>query len=397
MPLCFRAWGGGNVVRGRPALYELLERHKLDAVDVPHHVRGVTERDPRYQKAIEVYSQWGSHERGVVANFNDGLKACLFGASDNHTGQPGLQPISNRWAIHHHLGGLTAFLAPKLTRRDLFAAIRARRCYATAACRIIADLRVNGHPMGDAFTMASPKEPRQIEIEAIASSKIATIALLRNGEPIRTWQPRQCVARLTHTDAAPYGGPTDYYYARIECDEQHKAWLTPVWVTFESPIESPVRRQRAALAKARNVALRKPVTVSFPDGITHGRPELLTDGKLDDHLGHGVAGRVWAQVDLGSMQEIAFIRLWNYFRDGRTYRGNRLAFSATGKFAGEETVVFDSSKEGEYPETADGRLFAFEPVRARYIRSWLNGNTSNAGSQWIELAAFGPLPAREGK
>jgi len=45
--------------------------------------------------------------------------------------------------------------------------------------------------------------------------------------------------------------------------------------------------------------------------------------------------------------------------------------------------------------TPEGRLFAFEPIRARAIRSRLDGNTSNAGSQRIELGAFGPLPRNE--
>ena len=395
MPLCFRAWGGGNVVRGRPALWEQLDEHKLQVVEVPHHVRGVAKHHPRYQKAIEIYSQWGSHEPGVAANFNDGLKACVFGASDNHTGQPGLQPISNRWAIHHHLGGLTAFLVPRLTRRDLFAAIDARRCYATAACRILADFQVNGHAMGEELTLPGPAEPRRIELEAVASTPIESIVLVKNGEPIQTWRPGQCVVRLQYDDTSRYGGPTDYYYYyyfRIECGPQHKAWLTPVWVTFDNPVPSPQRLFEARLDKMTNLARGKPVSTNSTETITYGRPESLTDGKLDDHFGHGLAGHAWVQIDLGSVEKVAFVRLWNYFRDGRTYHGNRLALSASGKFAGEETMVFDSRRDGEYAERASGRIFAFEPLDARYIRSWLESNTANAGAQWVELEAYGPLP-----
>ena len=392
MPLCFRAWGGGNVVRGRPAFYELLDQHELDVVEVPHHVRGVTERDPRYQKAIEIYSQWGSHEPGVVANFNDGLMACVIGASDNHTGQPGLQPISNRWAIHHHYGGLTAFLAPSLTRDDLFAAIDARRCYATATCRILADFQVDGHPMGDHFTLPSPKEPRTVTLEAAASTPITNVTLIRNGRSIRTWSPDRAVVRLEHKDAVPFGGPTDYYYFRIVCDETRRAWLTPIWVTYEEPIVSPERRIRQQLDKMTNLAHGKPVSTNSTETITYGKPDVLTDGRLDDHFGHGTAGHAWVQIDLGTPQPIACIRLWNFFRDGRTYHGNRLAVSEAGDFAGEEKMIFDSRKQGEYQETADGRIFAFDPIRARYIRSWLDSNTSNSGAQWVELEAYGPLP-----
>ena len=131
--------------------------------------------------------------------------------------------------------------------------------------------------------------------------------------------------------------------------------------------------------------------------ITAGAPALVTDGKLDRHLGHGYAkAPTWAQVDLGEVKRLGNIRVWHYYRDGRSYTGNRLAVSATGEFAGEETVIFDSATAGTYSETKAGRLFTFEPVEARYIRNWLSENTANASTQWIEIKAYGPLP-REAK
>jgi hypothetical protein len=399
MPLCFRAWGGGNVVRGRPALYKQLEDHNLDVIEVPHHVRGVCDHDARYQKAIEIYSQWGVHEAGVVANLNDGLKACFFGTSDNHTDHPALQSASNRWAIHHHLGGLTAFLVPKLTRESLFEAIERSRCYATAASRIIGRVQVNGHPMGSEFTLPSPEEPRVIELEALSSTPISRVVLHCNGLPIRAWTPNRSVFRTRHIHATPYGGPTDYYHVRIEAGEVKKAWLTPVWVTYEKAIPAPGEAERRAaekaIAKMDNLARGKPVSVSFPDGITAGSPERVTDGKLDRHLGHGRKGRVWAQVDLGKARELGALRVWHYYRDRRVYYGNRIELSATGDFDGEQTVVFDSDRDGGYPESRDGRTILFEPVRARYIRNWLNCNSVNQSSQWIEIQAFGPIPKAE--
>ena len=73
-----------------------------------------------------------------------------------------------------------------------------------------------------------------------------------------------------------------------------------------------------------------------------------------------------------------------------------MAVSATGEFAGEETVVFDSRTAGEYRETEGGRLFTFEPsVNARYIRNHLTDNTSNRSTQWVEIEAYAPLPAAD--
>ena len=81
--------------------------------------------------------------------------------------------------------------------------------------------------------------------------------------------------------------------------------------------------------------------------------------------------------------------MWNCFRDGRTFHKNRVAISSTGKFEGEEIIIFDGQTSGDYQEQPDGRLWFFDPVEARYIRSYLNGSTANAGSQWVELQVFG--------
>ncbi len=137
-----------------------------------------------------------------------------------------------------------------------------------------------------------------------------------------------------------------------------------------------------------NLALRKPVTCSFPGTHTHGTAEQVVDGETGSHFGYGHAGWAWIQVDLGAPAELTHLKVWHYFRDKRTYNGNCIALSLTGKFEGEETVVFDSDRDGAYQETQAGKTFTFKPVRARYIRNWLNGNTSNDTSQWVEIQAF---------
>jgi len=399
MPLCFRAFGAGNVVRGRPALYEALRKHKLDVVEVPHHVRGLTDHDPRYQQAIEIYSQWGPHEVGVRSNLLAGRRVGFFGGSDNHTGQPGTHGEGNRWSIHRHAGGLTALLAPRLTRKALFEAVRRRRCYAASACRIIADFTVDSEAMGGETTAPSSERPREIEVRAAASRPIARIDIVRNGVAIHTARPDACVVKLQHRDTERVGGRAACYYVRITQDARHKAWLSPVWVTFAKPVLTPADRLAAAL-KARkglkNLALGRPVTTSFAQP-THGRRECVTDGKTGDYLGYGGAGkgRGWVQVDLGEVRPVGAVGVWHYFRDGRAYHGNRVLLSSTGKFSGEETVVFDSAKDGEYRETPAGRIFLFKPVPARYVRNELDRNTANASAQWAELAVYGPVAPPE--
>ena len=94
-----------------------------------------------------------------------------------------------------------------------------------------------------------------------------------------------------------------------------------MWVTYKKPVVSPERHARAALKNATHLALRKPVTTSFPNGITHGKPALLTDGNLRDHLGHGTPGRAWAQAARFATVGLALKTYW--YRLKAFFRGER--------------------------------------------------------------------------
>ena len=146
----------------------------------------------------------------------------------------------------------------------------------------------------------------------------------------------------------------------------------------------------AAVQVAGNLAAGKRVTCSFPGKSTHGDARQVTDGRIDDHFGYGHPHLAWVQVDLEKPVDIGRLKVWHYYRDGRTYAANRIALSETGEFAGEETTVFDGDKAAAYAESSTGKVVSFKAVRARYIRNWLKGNDRNATSQWVEIQAFAP-------
>ena len=142
-----------------------------------------------------------------------------------------------------------------------------------------------------------------------------------------------------------------------------------------------------------NLAFEMPVTGS--GGVGQGTYEMLTDGKTesDPYLG----GPTWVQIDLQDEYLIDTIKLWHYYADCRTYHDSKVALSDKGDFFGEEVVVFDTNGDDqEYPETAEGKTIAFDPIEAQYIRAWLGGNTVNQWSHWVELQAFfiGQQPVR---
>lgn len=144
--------------------------------------------------------------------------------------------------------------------------------------------------------------------------------------------------------------------------------------------------QNYTLAKdPENLAFRMPVTSS--SGVGQGNYELLTDGNIatEPYLG----GPNWVQVDLRIENMIDTIKIWHYWGDGRIYHENKVALSRTGDFLGEEIIVFDTiKKDSEYPETSAGKTISFRPVKARYIRAYINGSNVNQWNHWVELQAF---------
>jgi len=85
-----------------------------------------------------VHSSWGTFEWLVNDAFKLGHRVGIVGNSDGHKGRPGAEPPGA--SLFGALGGLTCYLMPALTRDALFAAMRARRHYATTGCRLHLDV-----------------------------------------------------------------------------------------------------------------------------------------------------------------------------------------------------------------------------------------------------------------
>ncbi len=123
-----------------PAI-EIYSSHGLGERYMPEHVlayefnrvRGENKYASSVDKPVYVRDAWAQGRRfGVV------------GGSDDHMGQPG-KPVK----------GLTAVLAPRNTRADIWDALRRRRCYATTGERILLDFRINDQPMGSQLHAAA--------------------------------------------------------------------------------------------------------------------------------------------------------------------------------------------------------------------------------------------------
>ncbi len=175
--------------------------------------------DPAIETAMEIHSAWGTFEWLMADCFSLGHRVGVVCNSDDHKGRPGAShPGASTFGAY---GGLTCFLAEKLTRDSIFDALIQRHHYGTTGTRI--HLEVNCHFPSKgfvfnrdpkAFKNARSKETRSVIMGDIAHTPDKEIRLgfsavtqsgierieVRNGtevlESIRPYQAKDLGSRI---------------------------------------------------------------------------------------------------------------------------------------------------------------------------------------------------------
>jgi hypothetical protein len=149
----------------------------------------------------------------------------------------------------------------------------------------------------------------------------------------------------------------------------------------------------------------RPVTSSDKEPVI-GEISFVTDGKKSGEDGYYVElGPMlqWVQIDLGQPHELEAIVCWHYHSQARVYRDVIVQVSDDKDFISGVTTVFNNDhdnsaglgagRDKEYIETFDGKLFDPKGVKARYVRLYSSGNTSNDMNHYVEVEVYG-LPAK---
>lgn len=154
-----------------------------------------------------------------------------------------------------------------------------------------------------------------------------------------------------------------------------------------------------------NLAKGKTVTSSDSAPII-GELSLVTDGDADGADGSFVElmpGKQWVQIDLGAESNIYKIAMWHYHKQAQAYIDVEVQVSDDPEFKAGVTTLWnsdhdDSSAMGKgndpaYVETNHGRVIDAKGIKARYVRLWSNGNTSNDMNHYCEVQVYG-TPAK---
>ena len=149
------------------------------------------------------------------------------------------------------------------------------------------------------------------------------------------------------------------------------------------------------------LSLGKPVTGSDIEPII-GEMEFVTDGEKSGEEGYFVEygpGRQYVQIDLKKAYPLYAILIWHYHSQARVYRDVVVQVSDDPDFILGVKTIFNNDhdnssglgigRDKEYIEVSEGRLINPRGVKARYVRLYSKGNTSNEMNHYVEVEVYG--------
>jgi hypothetical protein len=206
---------------------------------------------------------------------------------------------------------------------------------------------------------------------------------------------------LTLTLAAPFAAAQDKVPLQLELPK-------PLFVGTPRPIklanlEVFSHKRPDFMVPAGTVLLSagKEVTASDEFPII-GELNFVTDGDktgMDGSFVEFGPGPQWVQIDLGASSPLAAVVVWHFHSQARVYHDFVVQVSDDKDFkAGvrtlynndiDNTLGLGTGKDLAYIESNMGRIVDAQGARARYVRLYSNGNTSNELNHYCEVEVFG--------
>jgi hypothetical protein len=231
-----------------------------------------------------------------------------------------------------------------------------------------------------------------------------TIAPVAAPAAVEAAKPAATTPAAAPAAAAPAGGPK-----MVALDFQLPKPMfvgTPQETKVEN-LEKPLGHARPPFMAPEGTALLskgKPVSASDEEPII-GEIEMITDGDKEAADGSYVELGPFVQhvtIDLEKQSELYAIVVWHYHKQPRVYFDVVVQVSNDKDFITDVKTVFNNDidnsaglgigKDMHYTETNEGKLIDLlsqGSPKARYVRLYSNGNTSNDLNHYIEVDVYG--------
>ncbi|NSW57014.1 MAG: DUF3604 domain-containing protein [Armatimonadetes bacterium] len=220
-------------------VWDALARENASYVHIPHQLADTGNVptdwefiDERNQPVAEIFQTRGSYEyKGAPRMAGSTTPEGWF--------------LQDAWARGIVIGviaapdhgggyGKAAVYAPELTRGAILDAMRARHTYGTTAAKILLDVRVNGHLMGEKAP-AHEGRPVTVDVRVDCPAEIDKVEICRNNVFIHSRDVDGRATEMRFVDNTPPAGPC-YYYVRVMQEDGEIAWSSPVWLGEPGPI-----------------------------------------------------------------------------------------------------------------------------------------------------------------
>jgi hypothetical protein len=129
---------------------------------------------------------------------------------------------------HHstHMSYANAWVSDT-TRPGVFDAIAKRRIYASTDL-IVADVRIDNHFMGEAFTMSGAPT---VTVKLQGTNTFDSVVIVKDGNIAYSTSGLANLSFTWQDLSGPASGQTSYYYLRGVQSDQQVVWTSPMWVT----------------------------------------------------------------------------------------------------------------------------------------------------------------------
>ena len=232
-------------------------------------------------------------------------------------------------------------------------------------------------------------------ISALAASALAALMIVPAAQAAPTKKaPAKPIAKA----------PTKVDNAKADFNLPEKCYQGTPRNVANTTADKPTDKLRAPIylpKGAKVVSKGAKVTASDEYPIV-GTLSLVTDGIKDGTEGNWVElgpGTQWVQIDLGKPTTMYGVLLWHFHGESRVYRDVVVQTSNDANFVSASTIYnndqdnssgLGAGKQREFYDTYQGQWIGFsKPQKARYIRFYSRGNTSDPQNQYIEAEVWG--------